>query len=43
MANQVIRQASKCANFLSQKVNIFKIKSNKKPAWEKIYPKLLIY
>ena len=43
MANEVVRQASKCANCVAQKSRFLKLKHNKKTGWNKINPKLLIY
>ena len=43
MANEVVRQVSKCANCVAEKSRFLKLKHNKKAGWNKINPKLLIY
>ena len=43
MTNKVVTQASNCANCVAEKSRFLKQKSNKKTAWNKMNPKLLVY
>ena len=43
MTNKMVKQASKCANCKAKKSRFLKQKTNRKTAWNKIDPKLLIY
>ena len=43
LTNKVVKQASKCANCKAKKSRFLKQKTNRKTAWNKIDPKLLIY
>ena len=43
MTNKVVKQASKCTNCKAKKSRFLKQKTNRKAAWNKIDPKLLIY
>ena len=43
MTNKVIRQASKCANYIAEKSRFLRQKSNKKSVSDKINPTSFIY